>query len=55
MNTTNRSPHIAYVVVLLVFAVAFATVLVLAAERNGNQQRSSQSSAAGISAGDTVC
>ena len=55
VNTTNRSPRIAYLVVLLVFAVALTTALVLAAERTPNQQRSSQSSAVGISAGDTGC
>jgi len=53
--TTNRSPRIAYLVVLLVFAVALTTALVLAAERTPNQQRSSQFSAARISAGDKGC
>jgi hypothetical protein len=55
LHITNRSPRIAYLVVLLVFAVGLTTALVLAAERTTNQQRPSQSAATGICAGEAVC
>jgi hypothetical protein len=39
VNQTNRSHRIAYMVVLLVFAVALTTALVLAAERPDSPEK----------------
>jgi hypothetical protein len=41
VKTTNRSHRIAYLVLLLIFAVALTTALVLAGERNPEQKKNS--------------
>ena len=48
VNRTNRSRRMIFLVVLLVFAVALSTALVLAGERNGseNPRKDAQQSSA---------
>jgi hypothetical protein len=57
LSTTNRCSRIAYLIVLLVFAVALTTALVLAAERTSGTNRSliDPPPAAGIFAGEAAC
>ena len=61
VNKTNRSHRIAYLVFLLVLAVALTTALVLAGERGSSSEKQTQHSVVNrtpftqIFAGDTGC
>ena len=55
VKTTNRSHRVIYMVVLLVFAVALTTALVLAAERSPEGAKSSTLQSNAVPALDAVC
>jgi hypothetical protein len=54
-KTTNRSHRVIYMVVLLVFAVALTTALVLAAERHPGGTKSSTLQSNTVTASRSVC
>ena len=55
VKTTNRSHRVIYMVVLLVFAVALTTALVLAAERSLEGAKSSSLQSSAVPALGAVC
>lgn len=55
VKTTNRSHRVTYIVVLLVFAVALTTALMLAAERDPQGTKSSALQSNTVSAQRAVC
>lgn len=55
VKTTNRSHRVIYMVVLLVFAVALTTALVLAAERNPEGTKSTTLQSNTVPTLRTVC
>ena len=54
-NTTSRSHRIAYLIALLVFAVALTTALVLAGERKPADSKSSSLKSNTVPALTTAC
>jgi hypothetical protein len=55
VKTSNRSHRIAFLVMLLIFAVALTTALVLAGERNPEAKQSSSLQANTVPALHAVC
>jgi uncharacterized membrane protein affecting hemolysin expression len=55
VKTSDRSHRIAYLVMLLIFAVALTTALVLAAERNPEGQQTSSLQTNTVPALRVVC